>query len=170
MNGSATDLVAIVTGGASAVGRDVALRLARSGYAIVVVYLDDQRSAEASVEQILGTGSAALAVRADLTDDLDVERLFTETIAAFAVVDVLVHTTPRGAAILIEHAARHLRRGAAIVSAFPTGPIRPAVAQRLRERDITVNGVPAGFESPRAVHDISDLVTVLDRWRERPDG
>jgi short-subunit dehydrogenase len=146
MIGSATDPVAIVTGGSSAIGRDVSLRLARSGYAIVVVYLDDQHRAEASVEQILGAGSAALAVRADLTDDLDVERLFTETIAAFAAVDVLVHTTPCGASVLFEHAARHLRRGAAIVSVSPAEPITPALAQLLRERDITVNGAPPGVE------------------------
>ena len=101
------DAVAIVTGGCSAIGREVALRLAGRGCAIVVVYLEDQRSAEATVAQILAAEGTTVAVRADLGDELDVERLFHESIAAFGGVDVVIHTTPDSAALLDRHAARH---------------------------------------------------------------
>jgi 3-oxoacyl-[acyl-carrier protein] reductase len=165
---AATDPVAIVTGGSSAIGRDVVRRLASRSYAIVVVYLDEQSRAEAAVEEILAVRGTAVAVRADLTDDLDVERLFTETIAAFGGVDAVVHTTGRGASVLYRHAARHLRRGSAIVSVSTAEQITPALAQQLRERDVTVNGVPPGLEPPGADHDIADLIAFLDRWRHRP--
>ena len=75
--------VAIVTGGSSGAGRRIARTLASRGYAVVVVYLRDQRQAELAVEEILAANATALAVRADLTDELDVERLFVETTAAY---------------------------------------------------------------------------------------
>jgi NAD(P)-dependent dehydrogenase (short-subunit alcohol dehydrogenase family) len=89
---SPTCAVAIVTGGSRGAGREIARTLASRGYAVVVVYLRDQGAAEAAVEEILAADGTALAVRADLTDELDVERLFAETVAAFGRVDVVVLT------------------------------------------------------------------------------
>jgi hypothetical protein len=94
--------------------------------------------------------------------------VFTDTIAVFAGVDVVVHITVCGASVLYQHAARHLRRGSAIVSVSTAEQITPALAQRLRERDITVNGVPPGLEPPGADHDVADLIGFLDQWRHRP--
>ena len=83
---------------------------------------------------------AAVAVRADVADDLDVQRLFAETIAAFGGIDVVVHavaspvtTAPvaevdldvfdalvristRATFVVNREAARHLRNGGAIVN------------------------------------------------------
>jgi NADP-dependent 3-hydroxy acid dehydrogenase YdfG len=67
--------VAIVTGGSSETGREVARALAGWGWAIVVVYLEHQPTVEATVAEILATDGKIVAVRADLADDLDVERL-----------------------------------------------------------------------------------------------
>jgi NAD(P)-dependent dehydrogenase (short-subunit alcohol dehydrogenase family) len=85
--------VAIVTGGSYGIGRGVVRALAGAGWAIVVVYLEDQSAAEATVEETFATGGAAVAVRADIGDQLDVERLFDETIAAFGRVDAVVATS-----------------------------------------------------------------------------
>jgi NAD(P)-dependent dehydrogenase (short-subunit alcohol dehydrogenase family) len=113
---SRPDAVTIVTGGSFGIGREVVRLLARRGYAIVVVYLDDQSRAEATVDEVFAADGAAVAVRADVTDDLDLERVFDETIAAFGGVDAVVHTTTRSASGLHRHAARHVRDGSAIVS------------------------------------------------------
>jgi NAD(P)-dependent dehydrogenase (short-subunit alcohol dehydrogenase family) len=94
--------VAIVTAGSSPAGRAVARQLADRGYALILVYLDDQPRAEAAVEEILAAGGRVVAVRADLGDDLDIERLFDESIAAFGRVDLVV----------TQHAQERLRRGA----------------------------------------------------------
>ena len=91
LNGSPAGRVAIVTGGSRGVGRATIRRLAARGYAVVVNYLHDQRAAESTVEAILANNGDAVAIRADVADDLDVKRLFAETIAAFGGIDVVVH-------------------------------------------------------------------------------
>jgi NAD(P)-dependent dehydrogenase (short-subunit alcohol dehydrogenase family) len=162
-----TDAVAIVTGGSYGTGREVVRMLAPRGYAIVVVYLDDQRRAEATVEEIFAADGTAVAVRADVTDALDVERLFDETIAAFGGVHAVVHTTMQSASVLYQHAVRHLHRGSAVVSGSTAEEIPPALAQQLRERDITVTGFPPGLEDEGAEHGVADLISFLDRRRRR---
>lgn len=158
MMASATDMraaVAIVTSGAGRTGRDVALGLARWSWPVVVVYLDDQSTAEATVAEITAEEGTSVAVRADLADDLDVQRLFSESSAAFGGVDVVAHTTDDGAALLYKHAARQVRPTGVIVSTtaerIPLG-----IARQLRERGITV-----GTARPKAV------LAFLDGWRRR---
>jgi hypothetical protein len=107
-------------------------------------------------------------VRADLTDDLDVERVFRETIATFAGVDVVVDTTTHGASVLYEHASRHLRPGSAIFSVSSAGQLTPMLARRLRERDVTINGAPPGVGHAGVRHEVSDLLAMLDRWKDQP--
>ena len=101
--------VAIVTGGSCQTGRDVARGLASSAWAIVVVYLEHQSRAEATVTQVIAAEGTTVAVRADLADDLDVQRLFTESIAAFGGVDVVVHTTTGSAALLLASSVWRMR-------------------------------------------------------------
>jgi 3-oxoacyl-[acyl-carrier protein] reductase len=140
LNGSPAGRVAIVTGGSRGVGGATVRRLAARGYAVVVNYLHDQRAAELTVEAILAGNSDALAVRADVADDLDVQRLFAETIAAFDGIDVVVHAAgrritaapvtevdldefdalmrinARATFVVNREAARRLRNGGAIVN------------------------------------------------------
>ena len=140
LNGSPAGRVAIVTGGSRGVGRATIRRLAARGYAVVVNYLHDQRAAESTVEAILANNGNAVAVRADIADDLDVQRLFAETIAAFGGINVVVHAAgsritasavtevdldefdalvrinTRATFVVNQEAARHLRNGGAIVN------------------------------------------------------
>jgi len=87
--------VAIVTGGSRGIGRAVASRLATGDYAVVVNYVDNQRAADAAVDEILSAKGCAVAVRGDVADERDVERLFGETFDAFGGVDVVVHAAAR---------------------------------------------------------------------------
>ncbi len=136
--------VAIVSGGSRGIGREAIRRLAASGYAVVVVYAHNQRSADSTVEAVLACDGAAVAIRADVTDDLDVQRLFAETVEAFGGVDVVVHAVPtqvvatpvaetdlddfdalwtatvRATLIIDREAARQLRPGGAIVNLSST--------------------------------------------------
>ena len=64
--------VAIVTGGSRGIGRAAIRLLAARGYAVVVNYLHDQRAAESIVEAILADKGAAVAVRADVDDEMTV--------------------------------------------------------------------------------------------------
>ena len=140
LNGSPASRVAIVTGGSRGAGGATARRLAARGYAVVVNYLHDQRAAELTVEAILAGRGDAVAVRADVADDLDVQRLFAETMTAFGGVDAVVHTAgghiattlvteagldefdalvrlnTRATFVVNREAARYLRNGGAIVN------------------------------------------------------
>jgi 3-oxoacyl-[acyl-carrier protein] reductase len=149
------DVVAIVTGGSSGSGREVARALTEWGWAIVIVYLEHQRTAEATVEELVAAGGTVVTVRADPADDLDVQRLFAESIAAFAGVDVVVHTTTCSASLLYQNAARHVRPRGAIVSVRAADPVTPDVACQLRERGISIVWAP-----PEGV------LAFLERWRK----
>jgi 3-oxoacyl-[acyl-carrier protein] reductase len=162
------DAVAIVTGGTRGAGREIANELAGRGYAVIVVYLRDQGAAEAAVDEILAADGSALAVRADVTDEVDVERLFDETTTTFGGVDVVVHAAMRGASVVNREAARQLRLGGAIVNVSSCEAIAPDLAHALRARDITVNGLAPGLEPPGAGHDVAELIALLDQWRGSP--
>jgi NAD(P)-dependent dehydrogenase (short-subunit alcohol dehydrogenase family) len=150
------EVVAVVTGGSAGAGREVARGLAGWGWAIVVVYLEHQPTAEATVAEILAAGGRIVAVRADLADDLDVQRLFAESTAAFAGVDVVVHTTTDSAALLYQHAARHVRSRGAIVGVCPADRVAPGVARQLPARGISVGRAPP-----------EEVLAFLDRWRRQ---
>ena len=153
------ETVAIVTGGSFGIGREVARVLAGWGWAIVVVYLDHQRTAEATVAEVLAAEGRIVAVRADLADDLDVQRLFAESSAAFAGVDVVVHTTTDGASLLYQHAACQVRRRGAIVSVYAAGGVTAGIARQLRERGISVRRARP-----------EEVLLSLDRWRLQAFG
>jgi 3-oxoacyl-[acyl-carrier protein] reductase len=140
LNGSPSSRVAIVTGGSRGVGGATVRRLAARGYAVVVNYLHDQRAAELTVEAILAGHSDAMAVRADVADDLDVQRLFAETIAAFGGVDVVVHTagghltaTPVTEVSLDEFDALVRLNTRATVNAVSPAIHRPCVPERVTD-------------------------------------
>lgn len=196
--------VVIVTGGSRGIGRETIDRLATLGYAVVVNYIHDQQTAESTVEAVLERHGDAVAIRADVGDELDVQRLFEQTIETFGAVDAVVHTVRghvaagpvaelgldafdtlcrmnlRATFIVNRGAARHVRRGGAIVNLFSSagpmavpahGPyattaaainaLTRALAVDLRERAITVNGVSLDAEKPYAPGRVADVIVFL---------
>ncbi|MER5635916.1 3-oxoacyl-ACP reductase family protein [Kitasatospora sp. NPDC002227] len=83
--------VAVVTGSSRGIGRAVAELFAAEGARVVVNYRCDQDGAEQVVRGIVASGGEAIAVRADVAEPEDVERLFKEALAAYGTVDVLVN-------------------------------------------------------------------------------
>jgi hypothetical protein len=105
----------IVTGGSRGTGREFAHALARAGYAVVIGYAHSQGAADATVDELLTGGAAAIAIRADVADELDVERLFLETRQEFGGVDLVVQP-PGWSSVPVRRAAgRHVRVGGAVV-------------------------------------------------------
>src|SRR5581483_3674966 len=84
------DKVAVITGGASGIGRGTALALARRGANVVLADVNETRLAEARAA-VEALGQRALAVRCDVTRDDDVERLAREAIATMEHVDILMN-------------------------------------------------------------------------------
>ena len=84
---------AIVTGASRGIGKAVANRLARDGFAVVVNYESNAKEADATVAEIQSAGDQAIAVKADVGNAADVEHLFEETVKAFGAIDVVVNNS-----------------------------------------------------------------------------
>lgn len=66
----------VVTGGSRGIGAATARLAAQRGYAVCVNYLRDAKAAAQVVADIEAAGGKAVAVRADVASEEDVERLF----------------------------------------------------------------------------------------------
>jgi NAD(P)-dependent dehydrogenase (short-subunit alcohol dehydrogenase family) len=82
--------VAVVTGGASGIGRGTARSLVRRGAAVVIADVNDRRLAEARAE-LLALGGTCHAVHCDVTSDADVAELARSALAALGRVDILMN-------------------------------------------------------------------------------
>jgi NAD(P)-dependent dehydrogenase (short-subunit alcohol dehydrogenase family) len=83
-----TSKVAVVTGGASGVGRSLSLGLADRGAAAVVVCDIDGDGAAKVAAEIEAAGHRALAVLADVSREADIQALVARTDEAFGQVDL----------------------------------------------------------------------------------
>lgn len=83
--------VAIVTGASKGIGAGIARQFAAEGAAVVVNYSSSPEGANRVVSEITKNGGKAIAVKANLAEKADIERLFTETKKAFGQVDILVN-------------------------------------------------------------------------------
>ncbi|MEU8301560.1 SDR family oxidoreductase [Micromonospora sp. NPDC048909] len=131
--------VAIVTGGSRGIGRQVVQRLAADGYAVVVNYVGNQAEADAAVAEVRSAGGQAIAVRADVADEVAVADLFDAAEREFGGIDVVVNAAGamalspiadldldqldrllrvnvRGTFAVDQQAARRVRRGGAIIN------------------------------------------------------
>jgi 3-oxoacyl-[acyl-carrier protein] reductase len=85
-------MTVIVTGASRGIGRAVAIRLARDGFAVVVNYSGNVSKARDAVDEIKAAGGQAIAVQADIAVAADVERLFKQTLETFGTIDVVVNS------------------------------------------------------------------------------
>jgi len=128
-----TGKVAIVTGGALGIGAATCEMMAREGAAVAVTDVLDE-DGEATVGRILAAGGTARFWRLDVTDEPEVERIFSEVAGTFGKLDVVVNNAGiagankptdelkaeewdkvinvnvRGTFFCTKHAVSHLRR------------------------------------------------------------
>ena len=95
--------VALVTGGASGIGRATAHALARAGAAVLVADVDGAR-AEQVADELHAAGGSALAVAADVVDDAAVKAMVGAATRAFGGLDLAVNAAGVGGAQALTHA------------------------------------------------------------------
>jgi 3-oxoacyl-[acyl-carrier protein] reductase len=82
---------ALITVGNTGIGRAVALAYAREGADVTIAWFDKEKEALATLREVGAAGAQGLAVRADVTSDKDVERLFAIHRSEFGRLDILVN-------------------------------------------------------------------------------
>lgn len=80
--------VALITGGASGIGRATALLFAREGAAVSVVDVDEA-GGRAVVQEIIEAGGRAIFVRCDVTQAADCQRAVQQTVEKLGSLDIL---------------------------------------------------------------------------------
>ncbi|MCS6976460.1 MAG: 3-oxoacyl-ACP reductase FabG [Gemmatales bacterium] len=82
--------VAIVTGSSTGLGHAIALALGKAGAKVAVNYFNNQARAERNFAAFHDAGIESILVRADVTTEEGVEKLFRETEAKLGKPDILV--------------------------------------------------------------------------------
>ncbi len=82
---------ALVTGASSGIGKSVAIHLAQEGAAVVVNYVGEADAANEVVATIKSRGGIAIALRADVSRESEVQGMFRQMFEAFGTIDILVN-------------------------------------------------------------------------------
>jgi glucose 1-dehydrogenase len=82
---------ALVTGASSGIGEAVAVALGAAGADVVVNYISSPETAEAVAEKIRAVGSRAIAIKADVSKEDEVQAMFAQMFAEFGTIDILVN-------------------------------------------------------------------------------
>ena len=131
--GALSGKVAVVTGAAKRIGREIALELAREGADVAITFNNSDRDARRTVVDLAGLGVRAVALRCDVRDVESVRELVREVKQELGGIDILVNnaaifeeaafekitvtqwdnvfdTNARGAFLVSQTATKELRR------------------------------------------------------------
>lgn len=81
--------VAIITGAASGIGKEIALAYAREGAAVAVADIN-QAAAQKTADEIIAAGGRAMGIAMDVTDEAAVNNGTDQVAAAWGSVDILI--------------------------------------------------------------------------------
>jgi NAD(P)-dependent dehydrogenase (short-subunit alcohol dehydrogenase family) len=100
-SGKLQDMVALITGGDSGIGRAIAVLYAREGANIAIAYLNEHADAEETKRAVEAEGRSCIMMAGDVADLRFCEAAVEETIKTFGQIDILVNN-----AAFQEHVAR----------------------------------------------------------------
>lgn len=83
------DKVALITGAASGIGKEIALEFAKEGAKIVIADLNLD-AATVAAQEIESAGGAAMAVAMNVTDEAQVDKGVADAVAAYGGLDILI--------------------------------------------------------------------------------
>lgn len=83
------DKVALITGAASGIGKEIAFEYARQGAKVVIADMALE-AAKAAANEIVKAGGVAMAVAMNVTDEAQVDKGVADAVAAFGGIDVLI--------------------------------------------------------------------------------
>src|SRR5579862_6181286 len=89
MAGKLSDKVAVITGGASGIGRAACLRLAGEGCHVAVIDIDENGAEKVAAESAK-SGVETQALKADVSDEIDIETAVAKVLTRFKRLDYVV--------------------------------------------------------------------------------
>ncbi len=92
---------ALVTGGSRGIGRAVCRMLAEHGARVAINYANNDAAAAESLAQVEASGAEGMTIRADVSQEADVERMIEAVRARFGPVELLVNNA--GIAEITDH-------------------------------------------------------------------
>lgn len=96
MNSPLSDKVALITGGARGIGKATALKLAKAGCNVAIVYFNSSDEAETLVKEIQSLGQKAIALQANVADHKSVKEMMTQFREHFTQLDFLISNAASG--------------------------------------------------------------------------
>lgn len=82
---------ALVTGANSGIGLAIAIALANDGANVVVNYVTHPEAADAVIKQITDNGGNAIAIKADVSKEEEVQSMFEQMFIKYGTIDILVN-------------------------------------------------------------------------------
>ena len=83
--------VVLVTGSAKGIGKAILLKFAKSGYDCVLNYRSSTKEAMQVRDEVVSYGVRCLVVKADISKEEEVEKMFIEIEKEFSGVDIIVN-------------------------------------------------------------------------------
>ena len=145
--------IVLVTGAAKRLGRATALAAARSGADVAITYLESEREARKLVGELAELGSAALAVRCNVADEMSVREMVREVSGELGGIDVLVNNAANYETAAFEKLT--VAQWDAIFASNTRGPFlvsREAVSYLRKRKGRIVNMGSLGGLRPWATH------------------
>jgi 3-oxoacyl-[acyl-carrier protein] reductase len=82
---------ALVTGGATGIGRSAVLALAKAGYDVAINYASSAKAAQETAKEAEALGAKTLLLQCDVSDDAAVRRMLAAVGEAFGHLDALIN-------------------------------------------------------------------------------
>lgn len=83
--------VALITGGTRGIGKQIALTFAKENYDIVINYRSENDELKKAMEEIKANNVKCMAIKGDVSNFKDCEKIIKETVEQFGRIDVLVN-------------------------------------------------------------------------------
>ena len=174
MSGRLDAKIALVTGASRGLGRTIAIGFAKEGADVVVNYLNNEKAAKETANEITKIGRRAHLIQADVTNRKDIQRMFKDAENHFNKIDILVNNAGINKRGWFEEITDE--DWDAIMETNLKGPfvcsqeIFPIMIKNGGGRIINISSVASQYHGPKTVHyavskaGLNSLTKVLARY------